>query len=423
MRPRHQIHNDLTWHSDFQQLYWCKPRPKRSSRSTSVGSESTEEESRSTTSGPTGILRRPLKNRTKKNGPEDEAEEPCLIVPAPVKRNPDRVICTPTASKDSLEESSEQISVLRSPLFWWIVALIVIPILFVIGLICAIVSYDIVTVIPSWVAQADKATDTLALAALQLTASSKASLMTAVVFESIRDLHLITRFAGFLYFGGIQRSSSFIEMDSASEECKTFPNKTCPFYFDPDRAPCPCEWSNVLETTCTEDNITYSRDLQHQFWGLQSQDADRETGARVSSASFPTVGSSPETTQWYANFSAMPGSWKSQDAAGFETSYDRTRVASATVVANIVVYNYANSLGWKNKIIGVYQAMQSDGLMMGFNGCDYTHPGFASWNSNENNHAAVVAPLLCPLGKYGYDPRCRYVYCKNISFQSAGSMP
>jgi len=404
----HEIHNDLTWHSEFQQLYSRKQ--VKPYRSISAGSNATtDEESSHLSSGVQhGILQRPLSEKAKR----ELEESATLIVPAPIKRNQSHVLCISggDSSAAACNKSSSLNQVHHSPLFWWIVVLIVIPLLLLIGLICGFVSRDIVTAIPSWVSRADQASDSLAKEALNLTVASKASLLTAVVFEPVRDLYLMTRLAGWLYFGGIKRSPAFTEVDTAAEECKVYYSQgVCPYHFS-DRTPCSCEWADIAGENCTKFNLTESRNLQVQGWALQSQDADPETGQHLESSSFPFVGSSPNTTQWWPNASVLPGSEKGAQASGYSTSYDRLRVASALAIAQFPVYNYAHNLGFKNQELGLYMALEEDGLMLGFKGCQYDAADFAFWNSTEDNQAADVAPSLCPIGKYGYDPRCRDWY-------------
>lgn len=43
-------------------------------------------------------------------------------------------------------------------------------------------------------------------------------------------------------------------------------------------------------------------------------------------------------------------------------------------------------------------------------GCEYGFVGYPFWVSSELNGAAKMRPDICPLGKYGYDARCRGWY-------------
>ena len=48
--------------------------------------------------------------------------------------------------------------------------------------------------------------------------------------------------------------------------------------------------------------------------------------------------------------------------------------------------------------------------MFGYTGCDYGHVEYSFFQSTLSNGAAEIAPELCPLGKFGYDARCRGWY-------------
>jgi len=388
----HEIRNSLTWHSDFQQLYSREEkRPIRSSSIFAASLDLTDEESSQHSSEMVEVAKGVIPRKNALVEPSSE-----FIVPPPIKRNTDNVICTSMRATDKGCETEKlskqsQLRVIRSPLFWWILALIVVPLVLLLLLICALVSSRITRTIPSWVKRADRASHALSRQALNLTAGTKASLMTAEVFEATRNLHLVTRVVNGLAFGGITQSDSFTEMDSASEECKSYTPGVCPF-FESDRSPCPCEWGDVIAATCTSFNDTQSRYLQTQLWSLQ-----RQTEA------FP---GSPNATQWYSNYTDLPGFEGDTGGDVYSTSYDRLRVGSASAVVNFPVYNYKRGLGRPNHVIGVYSGFE-DGLFLGFDGCQYINAELAHWHSSEDNGAAKVSPSLCPLGKYGYDPRCR----------------
>eukprot|EP00957_Ditylum_brightwellii_P026625 2013048-Ditylum_brightwellii.AAC.1 len=60
--------------------------------------------------------------------------------------------------------------------------------------------------------------------------------------------------------------------------------------------------------------------------------------------------------------------------------------------------------------IGSYVAFDADGSLIGYQGCGRELHEYAHWKSTVDNGAADLQPLLCPLGKYGYDSRCRGWY-------------
>ena len=79
-------------------------------------------------------------------------------------------------------------------------------------------------------------------------------------------------------------------------------------------------------------------------------------------------------------------------------------------VAEIPMYNYATNLGKSKHFIASYTAFDSDGMMTGYRGCLPSHITASLFESTKENHAAAIAPDLCPLGKFGFDPRCRDWY-------------
>jgi hypothetical protein len=149
----------------------------------------------------------------------------------------------------------------------------------------------------------------------------------------------------------------------------------------------------------------------------QALDFDPVTGNRNASTSFPRLDYSSATTSWWNNTSEMPGANKGANASGYETSYDRVRVSSAMGIAAMPIYNYAPSLGRANTDLGTYTAFDADGMFTGYSGCDNGRSFGSLFVSSEENRAAEIAPELCPLGKYGFDPRCRdwYATGKNRS--------
>jgi hypothetical protein len=411
----HEIPNEFTWQSDFQKLYSQVSATKRSFKSSSVSTETTEEDSSEYSSElPKTSLPRIIA------GTQDKEITSTAIVPAPPKRNKGQNLVPLTSKKigqhDNLD--NENIRAHRSSLFWWILILIVIPSLVTIAAICTVVTTNIFSIVPSWVETAGDASYELELDSLASTTVLKASLIRTLMMEPIRDLYLVTRISGWLHFGGISRSESFTSLDAPVEICKSTPvNESC-FDSYPDLVvPCDCEWDDVRPTTCTAYADTDTRFLQQGFYLSQARDFDPVTGNRSASTSFPLLDYSAATTSWWNNTSEMPGAYKGANASGYETSYDRIRVSSAMAVADMPVYNYAAKLGRDNADLGTYTAFDADGLFTGFSGCDNGRSFGSLFVSSEENRASEIAPELCPIGKYGFDPRCRdwYATGKNRS--------
>ena len=309
----------------------------------------------------------------------------------------------------------------RSKLFWWILWLIVLPLLVTNVLICSIVTFDIVEGIPSLVRLTKGDSLGLELDRLNLAARSRAYYAEAALAEPLRNIHILARIAGWLLFGGLERSDSFTELETFGiEECKVYePHESCPFYADKNRALCSCQWDDSWGKECY-DYEEDTRYLQKVWFVSQRRDADPITGNRNSTPSFPTWGTTPDTTWWWNETSELPGAYKGRNASGHETAYDRLRVISALSVASIPLYNYvtsASNLNFRN-LIGTYFAFEEDGTFSGYTGCEHGYIKYSNWLS-EKKKGYLVRPDLCPRKKYGYDPRCRgwYVFGKQTELQ------
>jgi hypothetical protein len=410
----HEISNEFTWQSDFQKLYSQISETKRSFKSSSVSTETTEEDSSEYSSE---ILKTKSLPRIIAGTTQDKELTSSTIVPAPPKRNKGHNLVPMSSGGTSKKIGqhdnlfNEKIRAHRSSLFWWILILIVIPSLVTIAAICTVVTTNIFSIVPSWVETVGDASYQIELDSLASTTALKASLVRTLMMEPIRDLYLLTRIAGWLHFGALSRSESFTSVGAPSEVCKSTPaNESC-FDSYPDLlVPCACEWDDVRPITCTAYPDTDTRLLQQGFYMSQARDFDPVTGNRNASTSFPRLDYSPATTSWWNNTSEMPGAYKGANASGYETSYDRIRVASAMSIAAMPIYNYAPSLGRANTDLGTYTAFDADGMFTGYSGCGNDGAFGPLFVSSEENRAAEIAPELCPLGKYGFDPRCRDWY-------------
>jgi hypothetical protein len=311
-------------------------------------------------------------------------------------------------------DSDETVRISRSSLFRWIVGSIVVPLLLTNCIICALVSMDIAGELPMWVERSRSMSFDLELEALRDAASLRASLAERVLTEPLRDLHLLTRFTGWLLFDGINRSDSFSDLEMEFvEECKDYPadDESCPFYSDPVRSPCDCEWDDPWNRQC-DDFQMETRRLQTLYFLSQARDFNLRTGNRNRSITYPRLDFSPETTTWWTNASKLPGAFQGSAASGYERAYDRLRVSSAMAAVSIPIYNYVtiDRLNSVHSSMSSYIYFEADGMNVGYSGCNYDFARYAHFVSTEANGAYAVNPGLCPLGKFGYDPRCRGWY-------------
>jgi len=309
--------------------------------------------------------------------------------------------------ENELRSSIKRNRILHSPLFWWIMGLIVVPVLLTMTLICTIVIVNVTTVLPSWLDKAEVVSIALEEEYVTESAASHAALTQEIFVPLISDLHLLTRITGWLAFRGVVMAASFSDMTQGTEECKTFPNNgSCPFFLDPNRASCDCRWNDPHATTCqTYDN---PRARQKQHFSGQAQDADPETGARTIT-SFPAVDYSPSSTLWWDDTTNMPGYSNGTLAQGYATVFDRTRVMSATSTVSVALYNYRVG-GSNRKHLGIYIGWEADGMLSGYGGCGHVYAHYSHFRSTPENGASKISPELCPLWKYGYDSRCRGWY-------------
>jgi hypothetical protein len=342
------------------------------------------------------------------------------VIPAPVKVNRGPVLGAPkSTSKPMLNAAggtkTRAPNVCCSTLFWWIVLLMALPVFLTNSTIGAIASSSITGTIPAWVGSAESASTSIETDVLHFLADRKASVLSTLVQRPVRDLHFMARITGWLVFGGVQRSGTLTDIDSATEECKFYPPNECPAQ-SMERMPCSCDWECLRENKelfpCIADyNVTDSRYLQRQNFVVQKLDADPVTGNRHSSPSFPAFSDFPNSTSWWQDVSSLPGSEVGPNgASGYKTLYDRVVVSSSSAVLNFPIYNYATGLGNEKRFLGGYLSFEKDGLFFGWAGCYYSHSFLSGFQSSVANGATLIDSSLCPDGKYGFDPRCRSWY-------------
>jgi hypothetical protein len=262
----------------------------------------------------------------------------------------------------------------KSRLFWSILSWIVCPILLTIITISTVVALQLHNVFPAWTDSAKYTSYTLAFDKFRSSCELRALYTEQLWPGPILDLHVVTRIAGWLLFGAVNRSNSFTEIEiEMVEECKVYPkNKACPFEMDESRSPCDCLWDDPWDWPCT--NISEnSRYIQRMWYMNQNRDYDPETGQRNESQSFPQYDYSPATTSWFTSVDEMPGSFKGGDVSGYATTYDRIRVMSALSTAVFPIYNHDTNKGVRQsqRILSAYVSFEADGSYLGYTGCNY----------------------------------------------------
>jgi HAMP domain-containing protein len=376
----HEIPNHLTWQSDYQQLYnySSKPKPpsKESVRRTTVSVSSSD------TSGDgsvelndRGRVCLDTLNDVEESNDAKQSEgvlNALSIVPAPSKKNVGRNNMFLSPSNQTQQGIKHRLATNRAPahrsaLFWWILGLIVLPLVLTNITIGLIASGKVTATVENWLQKTSDESLSLELKALKSTAILKSTLARIRLSDVVRDLHLATRFAGWLLFDGVIRSSAFAYVEQGTQECRAYADgDTCPFFKD---RVCDCRWEDPHPFPCTDVNYTDPRTLQKQFFMCQARDADNATGARLKAESFnPLLGidNSPNNTLWWDDVNNLPGAEKASAVSGAETTYDRLRVSSAMAVITIPIYNYATVLSQPKNDLLTAVAFQADGMLTGY---------------------------------------------------------
>mmetsp|Transcript_15777 Transcript_15777/g.33367 ORF Transcript_15777/g.33367 Transcript_15777/m.33367 type:complete len:1213 (+) Transcript_15777:226-3864(+) len=289
----------------------------------------------------------------------------------------------------------------KSPIFLWMVTLIMTPVLVTTVVISAVVLWQISNELPSLISPVEETYLALRHSYRFTNTELLAIRATEVAETAARDLHLLTRFASWLYFGGMELSGSFTALLQGAQECKAAPSASeCEWSKD---LPCDCDWNDFWARgtdTCRTYNQSGSRHLQKVHFGAQSQD----TGADGSRYNISSIAKYPNMTSWWNNISELPRSSTSSD---YGTTYNRARIISALSAVFMPLYNYDKS---NDKPMGIYIGFEADGAFAGYAGCDHFSQDLPFWSSTEQNGAALMRPELCPIGNHGYDARCRGWY-------------
>ncbi|KAL3924455.1 MAG: hypothetical protein SGILL_001036 [Bacillariaceae sp.] len=295
-----------------------------------------------------------------------------------------------------------------SGLFLWIVLLIATPLLF----ITILVSAGVITTINLEFARStqDIQAEYLVLQEASLLAFTRlrAGFVSSFSERATNDAALYARYASWLLFGALSRSDTFSEMTTGIEECKAYSDdfSQCPYVVENDV--CDCAWrEGGSNETCTFfPDESSSRRLQKLYW--ISEVSDAPNGDRFATT-FPNEFNETETTLWWDELTALPGFEVAGNTSGFDTSYDRMRVISAVPVT-LPIFNYGLGTG-EESYTGLGVGFEADGAFVFYEGCSNAyHVSLASWSSTVTNRASELRPELCPLGKFGYDPRCRGWY-------------
>ncbi|CAB9499287.1 expressed unknown protein [Seminavis robusta] len=313
--------------------------------------------------------------------------------------------------------TSEGSSWFSSPLFRWILGLIVVPLLLSTVTISTIVTASVSQELPEMIDVAGGGLVNLQVSALISFANLRAGYAAKLSEQPVRDTHVLVRYASWLLFGGMD-FDTFTELEvPGADECKHYEEDHLQCPYNEEHYICDCDWSmNNPDRPCTVYDFD-TRPLQKKFWVSSSQDV--EPNGDRSSTTHPLVANASNETEWFRSVEEVPGSpenpidgapsWSNSTPSyrRHVTPYGRLRAGAASPIV-LPMFNYDVH---REMIINNYLCFEADGMYMGYAGCSNVgHARAPFFESDEMNRAAEVRPELCPLGKHGYDPRCRGWY-------------
>jgi hypothetical protein len=303
------------------------------------------------------------------------------------------------SSKD-FRSSKKQVA---SPLFIWTVILIVTPLLLTTITISAVVLSGMSREFDESVSDSEAHYLDVAIQALPVYNMLRASFLKETTSRSLRDLYLMTRVASWILFGGVELAGSFTEVMSDVNKCKSAQSSdSCPWLLE--NGICDCDWLYPTES-CMNYSEVEGRNLQVPYF-VASSDAALRNGTRMTT-DYPENSVSPETTAWWDGYNDLPGSGGNETATSLSTTYSRVRTISAFPIFQVLM-NY--DIKQENSINHAF-SFEEDGTFFADAGCFNAQNGWAAfWQSTDENGAARLRPELCPVGRYGYDPRCREWY-------------
>ena len=288
-----------------------------------------------------------------------------------------------------------------SPLFFWILLLIVTPLFFIPVAISAVAMRSLINEYEGIKMEVQTLYLSIFKEQTWATTQLRSEYVSLLTEKAIDDLSIFSRYSGWLLFGSVNRSNSFTRVSSAMDECKTFSSDFSQCNLAKTEYVCDCRWQERgYEDTCT--NFTESiRHREVNYW--MAEVSETGTGDR-NSTDFPNSSISPETTNWWKDPMSVPGFQKGSSASGYNTTYDRLRVMSAVPIFQ-TLQNYRSGAS-PQATLKVAIAFEADGMFFLYAGCDSVGLlTLSKWRSTVENKAAELRPKLCPVGKYGYDPR------------------
>ena len=312
----------------------------------------------------------------------------------------------------------------RSRLFYWLLAAITIPLLATLLSVAIFIGWRI---IDAFNEQIDIIKDYFqVLERLTFGNSNNIwSLEVADHFSRVgRDLHLVSRFVGWVYSGALATNGAFTTLKTSADVCKDYTSGS-----DPCPAvgiqTCDCAWRDPWTDTCTNERPGRSRLSQKVFFEGLNEDVD-QFGNR-NGTSFPAIATSPQTTSFWTDITTVPGYGNTDGDGGaarpdMNTTFGRLSGLSMLSTIFMPLYNYDSTETIKgSRSRGILIGFEADGMVGGYQGCNNQHSYGASFQSNPDNRAAEWNSDVCPTGKYGFDVRCTRWYADTKSSWENGN--
>eukprot|EP00977_Amphora_coffeiformis_P002992 scaffold569_cov165-Amphora_coffeaeformis.AAC.25 len=285
-----------------------------------------------------------------------------------------------------------------SSVFLWTILLIVIPLLLTMVAIAVVSTMSLVREFDTAIDESEEFLLDVEIKSLGISAGLRSEFASQQASRSVRDLYLMTRYAGWLFFGGLGVADGLPTFQNVIDQCKGFSG-------NPDECPaaaalrvCDCKWIDS-----TEDCSLNTRHLQKPYIIVQS-DGALANGTRWKTL-YPATSTTPETTDWWKT-EEIPIRSNISSSPIYATSFDRARISAATSPVLAAIENYRVS---RPHGVEAFMAFNDDGMYLGSPSCSaHRHPYRAGYESTDCNEA--INPTLCPKGRFGYDPRCREWY-------------
>eukprot|EP00977_Amphora_coffeiformis_P023461 scaffold13448_cov180-Amphora_coffeaeformis.AAC.1 len=285
-----------------------------------------------------------------------------------------------------------------SPLFLWTIILIVIPLLLTMVIIAAVSMTALTREFDKTIEESEAFLLEVEIKNLNVTSGLRATYASMQTSRPIRDLYLTTRYANWLSFGGLVLSNSVTSFQNTINLCKGYENPDdCPAVAD--LKVCDCQWKD------SPDDCTNNTRHQQMLYTVVQSDGALQNGTRWRTK-YPEICISPLTTEWWATEDMPVQTNTSTSSLRYGTSFDRARIANAASPAVLAIRNYRVE---QPHGMGQYVAFHDDGMFVGSEGCStHRHSTLAYFRSTEVN--ALINQDICPVDKFGYDPRCREWY-------------